>query len=61
MIGRKICPEPSVCICFDILGIKGIPKASSKWIYTSLVIAKRMIFRTWKNIKNSFKECGKSL
>lgn len=34
------------------MGIKGIPKASSKWIYTSLMIAKRMTFRTWENIKD---------
>lgn len=61
MIGRKICSEPSVCIWSDILAITGIPKPSSKWIYISLMITKRMIFRTWKNIKNSFKECGKSL
>lgn len=52
MIGSKICSELSVCIWSDILGIKGIPKASSKRIYTSLMIAKRMISRTWKNIKD---------
>lgn len=52
MIGSKICSESSVCIWSDILGIKGIPKASSKWIYTSLMIAKRMTFRTWENIKD---------
>jgi len=36
----------------DILGIIGIPKASSEWMYTCVMIAKRIILRHWKNRKD---------